>query len=1289
MFSQHLEYSQKIVDLWFIAGYNESTLFDIINYKERSSNIEDFNFEADILIQYPKSSDLLTKSHLPLVFSTNNSILYKNQGPKFSSTVTTNIEGNRYFIYSLKINQEINKKFYLPAVIGIISTLENIDFFKRVLIHIYEISHFSSFNDQFNYFDISKDANLLINKFINLKYLEIINTLIFLTKIIQPPPFSNLVLDFHSKKIELYFESYMDLPNKDSSIQLLLDCLELSIIIKLWVSLLSEKNVILIGNRGLLYPACSALLALLFPFKWMHIYIPVLPDAYELEILEAPVPYLIGIPKERKDFKQLSQQYPTHIICDLSTSQISKLNYIDIPEQEENKLRTKVKYLRYPKLDNIEDMIEDNENLILKDVREECSFPQNIQRIFFRIFRDNLKNIEDYMDSTKLFNQYDFLEDLHNLEDRQFWEEIINSQAFEEFIVGYRYMDSINTLKFSLIEKLNEDTEMDYINDYCFEMGFNLPLRIDYLFANYIDNCDDEKKKYINNLILDYSNYKREKNVNNIENKFDSPIKRDKKDFFNNSIKKSISNNEFDDEKTRSFFSLITSNEKKNRQEKRSLYYITSNIEKDKYDERFSESPLLKVLNFNEAGLSALKNDNTIFEEDEKKNGRISEESIVNNKHNSNYGNNKKAIINNNKSNILSFELYGDRGFINFYYNLFEGVSTEEMDGISLSDLLYQELSLIEKSNKNISKIKFLKYIDMNQVRRFNDSKILNKYHKNIRNENNNILNLPISVNFINNSKRKGQYYSIIAYLFQEYLLNFENDYENEYEDINESEKKLINRIEFVFNSYLQSCFEDKENFNRVIFYKYTQMLDVEELKLFKDSQILELITLILNYSYKEKIKGKKGTMKSYKEITSSPLLAKFKYTEKNLIKVVPKTKSSKIIKKKEIIFDKEKDTQRRMTKHDHLNELAQLTRLRADSLKSDLSIFNDKLITKNFATALQINSTYANKNFSTKNVCQLGEIKRKNDEQLYTKTNNRIVSRFNIINKLNLVRETSRHPNKVSEELAEKTIQFVKYLSLGIFKSKINKIKIKELISEHNNILKEYDVLACEISKVNISLLTSNDMRLSFLLNTLNSLIIYSLIKNNRDFPSSLYTWQKFLKSNYNDIGGYHLSLLELILIISNQESDNDFIKNIKNNPILISFIRKLFNINENDIKSKNDLNFLSINPYINLCISFPIYNSSSNMNIYYTDMIKKQINDQIFIFLKSNIKIDKNNEEICINSVDMLEEIHGIDINNKSFKEYIQKQLIIKEKNFQFAHYFLSNWALNFESFLLKIEK
>jgi len=308
--------------------------------------------------------------------------------------------------------------------------------------------------------------------------------LIFLTKVIKPPYFTKLTLDLNFTTRDLFFHSLFDLPNKDSSIQILLDCLELSIIIKLWSSLLTEKHVILLGIRGMLYPACSALLALIFPLKWMHTYIPILPDSFSLEFLESPTPYLIGVPKERGvDFQELCNEYPYHVICDLNTSQISKVDITPLPEQDEIKLRTKVRFLRFPKLDVIENLSDEQEIESIADVNPEESFPTNIQNIFFRIFKDNFKEFDKFLDKKNRFSQNDFLENLETTQSKKFWEEVVNTQAFANFILGYKYLDDENTVRFKNMEKLIDNRYNEYKANKSYCVKFTLPNSIEYILS--------------------------------------------------------------------------------------------------------------------------------------------------------------------------------------------------------------------------------------------------------------------------------------------------------------------------------------------------------------------------------------------------------------------------------------------------------------------------------------------------------------------------------------------------------------------------------------------------------------------------------------------------------------------------------------------------------------------------------------------------------------------------------------------------------------------------------------
>ena len=57
---------------------------------------------------------------------------------------------------------------------------------------------------------------------------------------------------------------------------------------------LSQRILLHSTSYETLTGACEALVSLLFPFVWPHIYIPMLPLQL-LEYLQAPVPFIMGI----------------------------------------------------------------------------------------------------------------------------------------------------------------------------------------------------------------------------------------------------------------------------------------------------------------------------------------------------------------------------------------------------------------------------------------------------------------------------------------------------------------------------------------------------------------------------------------------------------------------------------------------------------------------------------------------------------------------------------------------------------------------------------------------------------------------------------------------------------------------------------------------------------------------------------------------------------------------------------------------------------------------------------
>ncbi len=77
----------------------------------------------------------------------------------------------------------------------------------------------------------------------------------------------------------------------------LFQCLDVENVLTVWTALALERQVLVTSTQlSLLTTCCEILLSLLFPMKWSHAYIPVLPY-FLVPILSAPMPFLCGIDK--------------------------------------------------------------------------------------------------------------------------------------------------------------------------------------------------------------------------------------------------------------------------------------------------------------------------------------------------------------------------------------------------------------------------------------------------------------------------------------------------------------------------------------------------------------------------------------------------------------------------------------------------------------------------------------------------------------------------------------------------------------------------------------------------------------------------------------------------------------------------------------------------------------------------------------------------------------------------------------------------------------------------------
>jgi len=140
---------------------------------------------------------------------------------------------------------------------------------------------------------------------------------------------------------------------------LLFQSLEASSVIIVWALLLAEQKVVLQAKQPhVLTMAAETLSALLFPFHWQHVYIPILP-ARLLDILQAPVPFLMGIDEDVLAMAEEKGLIPDDVVqVDLDGGTIAcdeqQASLMNLPQKQYHKLfKAIAPYCRRPADDDV------------------------------------------------------------------------------------------------------------------------------------------------------------------------------------------------------------------------------------------------------------------------------------------------------------------------------------------------------------------------------------------------------------------------------------------------------------------------------------------------------------------------------------------------------------------------------------------------------------------------------------------------------------------------------------------------------------------------------------------------------------------------------------------------------------------------------------------------------------------------------------------------------------------------------------------------------------------------
>ena len=224
---------------------------------------------------------------------------FKNSN--FSYNVLTDINGKRYYIYSLiffikfdyndfseiykdykniggidcsKLN---NKNIFIPYSFSVISKIFDVEKFNIILKDLYITFSSNEFKPE-----------LFDNELVHLIF-----------EIPSPPENSKIKIFLPNSQIEIYSNIYK---NENYNNINIFDIIfqnysyNFNFIIKIFILLILEKRIILYSsNMNKIFLTIESILHLIYPLKWVMTYIPIIPDENINLILESFLPFIIGM----------------------------------------------------------------------------------------------------------------------------------------------------------------------------------------------------------------------------------------------------------------------------------------------------------------------------------------------------------------------------------------------------------------------------------------------------------------------------------------------------------------------------------------------------------------------------------------------------------------------------------------------------------------------------------------------------------------------------------------------------------------------------------------------------------------------------------------------------------------------------------------------------------------------------------------------------------------------------------------------------------------------------------
>uniref|UniRef100_A0A7N6FER1 DENN/MADD domain containing 5A n=1 Tax=Anabas testudineus TaxID=64144 RepID=A0A7N6FER1_ANATE len=309
--------------------------------------------------------------------------------PQFHSFIITREDGSRTYGFALTFFEEVTSKQICSAM----QTLYHMHNSRPVLHSAPAISRLQRFNS----YDISRDT-LYVSKCICLitpmafpqacrKVLQQLHQAVtspqppplplesyiynILYEVPLPPSGRSLKFSGVYGPVVCQRPSTCELPLFDFAISEMFNLLGVENVLQLFTCALLEMQILLYSQHyQRLMTVAESITALMFPFQWQHVYVPILPASL-LHFLDAPVPYLMGLHSNGQDDRTKLELPQEANLCFVDIDN----HFIELPED-------------LPQFPNKLEFIQEiSEVLMSFGVSPEGNIPSSDSQAKYRVFR--------------------------------------------------------------------------------------------------------------------------------------------------------------------------------------------------------------------------------------------------------------------------------------------------------------------------------------------------------------------------------------------------------------------------------------------------------------------------------------------------------------------------------------------------------------------------------------------------------------------------------------------------------------------------------------------------------------------------------------------------------------------------------------------------------------------------------------------------------------------------------------------------------------------------------------